>query len=82
MFEQNEDDFESEKTQLQICSEAKNDTSERWRCRKFCVKNSDLLVKMLKNIVIFQKLSFKIAPSIYFRKVVLENQVSYGLKCL
>ena len=55
VFEQNEDDFESEKTQLQMCLEAKKDASERWRCWKFCVKNSDLLLKMLKNIVIFSE---------------------------
>ena len=40
---------------------------------EFCVKNGDLFVKMLKNVVIFQKLSLKLPPKIHFCKVVLKK---------
>ena len=41
-----------------------------------------MLVKMFKNIAIFQNCSLKFAPKIYFVKVALEIQVRRGQKCL
>ena len=48
--------------------------------KNFVIKMVILPVEKLKFVVVFQIVSLKIAPKIYFRKVVLENQVCRGLK--
>ena len=60
--------------------EAENSPIEFLKCRRKRILNGDLFVKNVQKYLNSSKDKLEIAPKIYFWKVVLENQVSCGLK--
>ena len=73
---------ESEKTQWQKCSKIENGISEFWNGRRKSFLNGDFVSEKIKICHSVSDVSLKLPPKIRFCKVVLENQVCRGLKCL